>query len=296
MATVADLVQDTRRRMSGMHRSEFNQLQSNITDTQTQFNVIYAIGGIGAGSYIAIGDELIYVLGAVGSTKQLTVLRGQLGTSQTTHNANDQIEVNPRFPPFEIRATLTREIDSWPSSLYRTASATLTMGADDRTVDMTGLTPFRRVLEVLHQPRTGADYWITMPSWRVQRNMDTTDYASGAALFLPNFVGVSSGRSLRVTVAQAFDTSDMSDAVDTDDIGLTAEMLDIPTYGAAWRMLSTREIKRTFTEAQGEPRFAEEVPPGHMSQTALSLKTIRDQRIAEEARRLYEAYRPLQRA
>jgi hypothetical protein len=65
---------------------------------------------------------------------------------------------------------------------------------------------------------------------------------------------------------------------------------DIAPLGAAWRLLAPREIKRTFTESKGEERDNREVPAGHITQTAASLKRLRDQRLDEEAAELRAQY------
>jgi len=71
---------------------------------------------------------------------------------------------------------------------------------------------------------------------------------------------------------------------------LSSPMEDCLRYGAAWRMMSHREVKRTFTEGQGEPRNAEETPPGHITQIAEQMRRMRNERMAEEARRLAAEY------
>ena len=119
--------------------------------------------------------------------------------------------------------------------------------------------------------------------------MDAEDFSSGTALqLLGNYPSTG---TLRVRVAQAFDVSNWNDNLDVvSEVGLTTSMLDIAPLGAAWRLMSAREVQRTSPNAQPEPRRAEETPAGHMQSTAQQLKQLRDIRMSEESIRLQEMY------
>ena len=54
--------------------------------------------------------------------------------------------------------------------------------------------------------------------------------------------------------------------------------------------MSGREIKRNFTESQGDTRRASEVPPGAILQSSRQLQVLRVQRIAAKAARLDAMY------
>ena len=60
------------------------------------------------------------------------------------------------------------------------------------------------------------------------------------------------------------------------------------------RLVAPREIKRNFTEAQGEPRRAAEVPPGAVASSMRTVAALRQQRITTEASRLLQADPPSQ--
>ncbi len=67
-------------------------------------------------------------------------------------------------------------------------------------------------------------------------------------------------------------------------------MLDIPRLGAAWRLLTPREITRSNVQAQGEARDTREVPPGTILRDAAGIQAQRDRRLREEAERLLNDY------
>ena len=72
--------------------------------------------------------------------------------------------------------------------------------------------------------------------------------------------------------------------------GLQASAYDLPPLGAAIRLMSGREIKRNFTETQGDSRRATEVPAGAVQQSSTGLKLLRAQRIVAECARLNSLY------
>jgi len=55
-------------------------------------------------------------------------------------------------------------------------------------------------------------------------------------------------------------------------------------------LMSPREIKRNFTESQGETRRAEEVASGQITNSISQLIRLRRDRIQAEAARLARAY------
>jgi hypothetical protein len=95
---------------------------------------------------------------------------------------------------------------------------------------------------------------------------------------------------MRIKAAVEFDVSSWSDTTDVEVLGLTTSMASIPPVGAAWRLMSAKEVGRTNLTAQPEPRKAEEVPAGHMASVAQQLKKLRDDLIDEERWTLMNRY------
>jgi hypothetical protein len=60
--------------------------------------------------------------------------------------------------------------------------------------------------------------------------------------------------------------------------------------GAQIRLMSPREIKRNFTESQGDTRRADEVAMGSVANSTAGLIRLRRDRIQAEAARLARAY------
>ncbi len=283
--TVADLVEATRQHLFASYRPEYNFLNGAINDSATSLTLdISPLTGVGRGTILGIDDELIYVKSV--SSQTCTVVRGWLGTTAASHDDAASVEVNPRFPRQVIVDALRSEIDSWGPSVFYQDTITVPGNTIARAYDLTSLGDFYDVTEVSREPYT----WETAATWptvevKVKRNLPTTSFPSGNAMFLPSVL--QAAVDLQVVVHKPFVTSTFADATDVNStVKLSTSMNDIPPYGAAWRLLSTREIKRTFADAQPEARNVEAVPPGYTDQTAARLKRIRDDRLDEEAARL----------
>jgi hypothetical protein len=97
------------------------------------------------------------------------------------------------------------------------------------------------------------------------------------------------GYNLRV-VYRSLLTMPTTTLANVSSTGLLPSAQDLPPIGAAIRLMSGREIKRNFTEGQGDTRRASEVPPGAIMQSSRNLQILRQQRIAAEAARLDALY------
>src|SRR5581483_10778181 len=119
---------------------------------------------------------------------------------------------------------------------------------------------------------------------------DPSIFPNGLALELyrPGFPG----RPLRVQYKAPYTTPLVNAADDVQTVtGLHPQAHDIPTLGAIMRLVQWRELKRSFSEAQGEPRRAQEVPVGGAETSIKMITQHRTDRIAAERSRLDMQYR-----
>lgn len=240
----------------------------------------YPATGVGRGSYIAIDNEMMYVW--LVADKTLTVQRAMLGTSAATHADGAVVEVDPRFPNGLILDEMGAEISSWPRSIFRVDTDDLSFGAGDTMIAFAP-TGIYNVLAVNRQPVNSTDDRWPEIGFDYKRSL--------GKLFIDSTGSSNQSFTVTVTYSKEFDTSPF--VVGTDlatEVGLSATLEDALKYGTCWRLLLGREVKRTFTESQGEPRNAEEVPPGHANSVAEGFLRLRNTRIAEEARRLAADY------
>lgn len=297
--TVSDLIAATHDHLQGTYNSEYNTLLNPIAATDTTLALSGPLGGAVRTAWLAIDDEILYVMAGNQATGVCTVIRGWDGTLPQAHLANAVVEVRPRFPRHVIRRQLALEIASWPDNLFQTASVQFALVQDGRTFlyDMgVPSSQVRYVLDVRHAPWSGTDR-NTWPKFstpcEVVRNMDPTVFPSGLALKIPatdvgGLIGIRGAVSCRVTYATPFNIANMDDTVllGPGGIGLANSMLDIPPLGAASRLIGPREAVRSFTEAQDQTRTNQDVPAGSALRVAAYLDNKRDVRIAEEIEHL----------
>jgi hypothetical protein len=299
MTLLSDLVIKAQRRFLSGLREEMNQLGAALTDTTgTAVNLAagMTLGNIQPGAVIQVDYELMLVLAAP-SEAAITVVRGYFDSTAATHLANAVMVVNPRFPAVDIISALNEDIDdlSAPTNgLFQMQEVTLTYNPVVVGYDLTGLTD-AKVLEVwevrVHEYGPSQKYPVIPPSmWKVERKADTAVFPSGLSLKLDE--GGFPGRPIRVQYKAPFTTPLVNP---TDDVlavtGLHTQAHDIPVLGAMVRLMSSREFKRTFSESQGEPRRAQEVPVGSSLTGLKGVMVLRADRIEAERTRLEKMYR-----
>lgn len=286
--TVAELIEDTKRHLYGASRLELNRLNGAIADTVITTIVLeFEVGAATRGSVISIDDEMMYVFSATPASKQLVVHRGYLGTLPAAHADDSLVEVNPRFPREFIKEALKREINSYGPKLFRVTAYDIAVAANTLSYNLP-VSDYYHIVDIRgkYTAETRRPLYL---DYAIGRDFDTADFASGSALLLNEALSV--GSTLRVRIARPFDTSIFTDTTDAEaTVGMPATAVDIPSLGAAWRLMVTREVPRTDMSAQPEPRHAEEVPPGHIASVAQQLKRVRDERISEEHFLLRERY------
>lgn len=293
MATGTDLIQETRRHVFSGDREQMNKLAGAITSSSSTFTATYSISGIQAGSVVEMDTELMYVWAADSSSKVVTIERGHLGSTAASHADLSLVRVNPKFSDFAIFKAINEELADLSSplnGLYQVKTVDLTYNATYRGYDLTGVTDVIDILEIRFESLGPDRYWPEIAQWSLSRNMSTSEFASGLALFLGE--GADQGQAVRVRYKAPFVAlAAVSDNVTTVS-GLPATALDIPPLGAAARLVAPREVKRGFSEHQGEPRRAEEVPVGSQVRSAQALMAMRRSRVQAEAARLYAMYPP----
>lgn len=290
MTTAADLVAETKRHLLSFQREPLNKLATGTTDSAGTFVFAYDITQIQAGAYLQIGLELVYVWSVDPGGKTAQVERAQLGSTATAHSAGDVVTINPKFPDFAILKALNddlADLSSPMNGLFAVRATDLTASSNAGSYDLTGASDLLEVISVRHSVPGGQNTWATISNYELSQSAGS-DFASGYSLMLSE--GVLSGRPLRVLYKASFSPL----AALTDDVelvtGLPDYMHSIPPLGAAMALVAPREVKRNFTEAQGEPRRGNEVPPGAVQSSMRGLAALRQQRIASAASRLAQQY------
>lgn len=286
------LLESTKRYLYGTYRIERNVLQASYTAGGVSLAFTYDLGGIRAGTYLSIDLEIFYVIAVNDQAKTASVLGAQLGSAAADHSPTTVVEVNPQFPNFsifqEINADLL-DLSSPMNGLYQIKTVDLTYNAAIVGYDLAGVTDIIDVAEIRFDTSGPENDWPRVHRYQLLRNMPVADYPSGFGLVV--YDGIEPGRTVRVRYKAPYTQL----AALTDDVaavtGLHSQALDIPPLGAAWRLMSGREVHRNFDESQGNPRRSDEVPAGSIQRSAGGLLALRQQRIHAETSRLQAAWR-----
>ena len=298
-SSVGEVIDNTLDLLLGASRESLNMVYNPIGVTDTTISITYNPTTIQPNTYIEIDEELMYVwaseFGSPSST--VTVQRGMRSTVATTHEAGALIRVDPYFPKYQVQKALQAEIGSWGPQVYAVATIDIPLTDYVGGYDLGILGDYYRIMDVRESPDLELGYvsdnmWPRV-KWEELKNAPFSQFPSGNALFIIDPLGVwdspqNSPRTVHVIYAKPFDwarpwslTTDL-----ISDVGIDANELDIPPYGAAWRLLQGREARRTLVEAWGQSADLKEEPPMYASQAAQAFKAIRDGRLADAMQRL----------
>lgn len=286
-------IDKTRGHLLNGFQEERNVLSSSYTAGGTSLVLTYAMGGIRVGARLCIGTNTFYVLAVSGQTA--TVVGGQDGSTDANAASGATVRVNPRFTDNDIWQALTDDLGDLSSpmnGLYAIGTVDFTYNAALQGYDLGAIaSSLIDGYEVKYlTPGSYKDTpRIPRDMWRINRNVNTTEIASGLSLEL--FQAAYPGYSVRFTYKSTF-AAPASNAADVSTSGLQTSALDLPPIGAALRLMAGREIKRNFTESQGDTRRATEVPAGAVANSSTGLARLRMSRIVAEASRLDSLYPP----
>lgn len=277
--------------LMGTYRGHYNSLDGSLDAVVTLIPVNSSLRAIGEQAIMEIDQELMYVVpgGVDTGGPSLTVIRGFMGTTAATHADGAQITINPRYPRSTILSAIKEDARSWPDQFYVVLSDDVEVL--DSVVDLQAsftrddILSVVKVLRQWSQSGVSSDRWMRVRDWRFEKD---TDGPGSADLFVH---ASCTGSNLRVQVAVPMEDVDAWDeATDLADIGLPTSMADVLKYGACWRLVTGRETRRLFTEAEAESRLAADVPATSLLTLGRAMKQLRDQRLNEEIFRLTSRY------
>lgn len=288
MTTTAIVIDRSLRQLLSGTVEARNKLTTTLTSVGTSVVVTYPLEGLRSGQICEIDSELMYIWSADPATKTLEVQRGFNNSTAAAHTAGALITINPRFPRAQVLEAINDELSDLTSpmhGLFQVKTLNLDYNGSDPMVNLTAVTNIIDLLTVSVRYQTD-DYPIARKI-RLIRDMPTDDFASGFALRFDQ--SVFPGR-LRIVYKAAY-TATAAEATDINSTcGVQDTVTDIVILGTQIRLMSPREIKRNFTESQGDTRRAEEVTIGAVGNSTASLIRLRRDRIQAEAARLARAY------
>jgi len=288
MTTAATVIDRTLRQLLSGTVEARNKLASTIDASATTVVATYPLEGLRAGQILEIDSELMYIWTADTGTKNMVVERGYNGTTAAAHTANALIKVNPRFPRAQVLEAMndeTADLSSPMNGLFQVKTLNVDYNGSDTMINLTGVTDIIDLLGV--SVRYMVDDYPVARKVRLVRDVPTDDFASGFALRFDQ--GVFPGR-LRVVYKAPYVTASTESSDINTTGGIQDTVTDIVALGAQIRLMSPREMKRNFTESQGDTRRAAEVPAGAVASSITNLQRLRRDRIQAEAARLMRSY------
>lgn len=288
MSTGTQVINRTVRQLLSGTVERRNKLAANLTTSATSVVLSYDLDGLRPGSVFEIDSELFYVWEAVSGTKTLIVERGFNGTTAATHTANAIVTVNPRFPRAQILEALNDELADLSSpmhGLFQVKSFDDDYNGSDMLINLPQVANIIDILTV--HIRHQSDEYFQVRKVKLVRDLPTDDFSSGYAIKFEQ--PVRQGR-LRVVYKAPFTALTNESQNLVTYAGLPATCEDIVNIGVQIRMMAPREIKRNFTESQGDTRRAEEVQAGAVGNSITNLIRMRRDRIMAEAHRLTRQY------
>lgn len=292
MATTAnDLIEATLDFLQGGTDETVNVLAAAPDSDDTTLTMTYELGAIVAGAMICVDLEVMRVVDTNPTSKTVTVLRGQRGSTAASHSSGSVVQVSPRFSRWSVFRALNDDIDALSGvGLYQMKTVDLTYSPAVMGYDLTSVSSLESIYSVRYKvPGSEKEWPLLRPSeYRFDRNASTSDFASGFSLVL--YQPAYPGNTIRVAYKAPFvRMTAASDDVQTV-AGLPATANDIPVYGAAIRLQAGHESARVATESQPDTRRADEVPVGANLQAASTWGRLRAMRIDDEMRRLSRRY------
>lgn len=288
MTTAATVIDRTLRQLLSGTIESRNKLANSVDSSTTSVVMTYGLEALRAGQVCEIDSELMYIWAADTTTKTLTVQRGFNGTTAAAHSSGAIVTANPRFPRAQILESLNdelRDLSSPMHGLFQVKSLNITYNGTDPMINLTGATDVIDLLNV--SVRYLTDDYPVARRVKLVRDLPTDDFASGFAIRFDQ--NVYPGR-LRVVYKAPYSTA-ANESVDINSTcGVQESVTDIVVVGTQLRLMAPREIKRNFTESQGDTRRAEEVQSGAITGSISNLRQLRRDRITAEAARLARAY------
>jgi len=290
MTTGNDWINSTRSYLMSGYAEERNKLSIAYTAGDTTLTFTYPLGGIRPGARLSIGLNTFYVWSVDGQVA--TISAGEDSSTDANAASGSVVKVSPRFTDNEIWKALQDDLydlSSPSSALFAIGTIDLTYNAIVSGYDLSTASSLISIYEVkyltpgpqMDNPR------IPSTGWRLNRDAITSQFPSGISLQL--FQPAYPGYNLRIVYRKYF-TIPSAITTNVNTTGLLDSALDLPPLGAAIRLMAGREIKRNFTESQGDTRRAGEVAAGAVMQSSRNLQILRQQRITAESARLDALY------
>lgn len=286
MTTMLDLVADTRRQVYGTLSEQLNLIAAPAAAGATSLTMSMDVTGITPGKVISSGLNVWWVQGSDANSKTVYVIPGFDNSPKQAVAAGDMVYVHPRVTSWYLFNQINREItrlSSPDNGLYKISSWTAPVDPTWQTYDIpTEAANLTGILRIRYLMPGTPDMWLDLPdkAYRMQIN----DGTSRIRLLRH----VPSGTTIQFLYKGPFTQATTLDDDVVDVCGLSDTMTDIPSLGAAFRLLRTTETQRGQITSQGDTRRPSEVPAMSNLQSSQLLERDYQRRVQEELARLIQ--------
>lgn len=297
--TFNDVISRVKQQLLGFSRDQaaVSYLVQPMTAGDTSFTVdTDTVQNVSRG-LVEIGDELILVKNRDNTTGVVNVLAGVNGrgvesTTASTHNINDIITADPRFPRQRIKEAINDTINGLFPHLWVTSSYEFPWVAARYEY------PIPADVEWVHYVTSNtigpSAVWFPNSSWRFNARASTT---AGQVKPTPTPTGktiqvmrdfVVPGRNVRLVYAKKPTTL----ANLTDDFatvtGMPERYIDMIIYGTCWRLLPAYEAARLQQTSIEATERSDLVPTGSASRSSQYYYSMYQARLNEERDLLFQ--------
>jgi len=223
-----------------------------------------------AGAIVEIGQELMYTTAVNTVQNNITVKRGQRGTTAAAHSAGDMIKIAPAFPRKNVYEAIVDQIKNLYPTLFATETLELTastgyklLGTHGSNVDNNNylITPLKAISQYTDwqagSDQTGLKYngvaieMIDLPNPFVFTDDTSTErtktYTTGPdVVHAVQFVGIAAGHTVFVTFKKKFVTP-TAETTTLTSIGLETEYEPIVMTGTAAQLVAGKDISKLNT-------------------------------------------------
>lgn len=238
---------------------------------------------------VEIDDELIWVDTVDSVSLTLTAPpygRGYRGTTAAAHASGSRVVSSPMFPRTVVKQAINEAVSGVFPDLFAVGSTSFTFQAARLSYSLpAGATD---VLSVSWSPPGPTQEWLPIRRWSLDRNANTTAFATGASLSI--YDGIVPGRTINVVYSKEPTQMSADADVFTTVTGLPASAEDLIRLGAAYRLVPFFDSAHLSGMSSEADFSANMRPVGGSSQLGRYLMQLYQMRLAEEQQNLQRIY------
>ena len=274
------------------------ELAVNTTDTTIKYDgnllSVEEEDALDGGCIIEIGQELMFSTALNTVSNEITVKRGQRGTTAASHEVDDIIKIKPTFPRKNIFDAVSDQIKNLYPTLFAVETIELVastgyklLGTYGTDVDTNNylVAPLKSISQYTDwssgSDQTGTRYngvaieMIDLPNPFTYTDDTQTErtktYTTGPnVVHAVQFVGISAGHTVYVTFKKKF-IAPTNELTTLSSVGLETEYEPIVMAGVAAQMLVGKDIKNVDARYITEQMAAQNYPVGSSNSISSSL-------------------------